>query len=250
MSRPKLYFDILTLFPNFFHSPLRTSLVSKAIKNKLIHVTVHDIRQFGIGTHKQVDDRPFGGGPGMVLKPDVLELALKNVLAQGRTRGLRVKPKVILLDPTGASFNQEKAEVFSKKRWFILICGHYEGVDERFKDLFVDEQISIGDYVLSGGETAALVVIEGVSRLLPGFVGEAESTLSESFTEVKLNGKVSRLLDYPVYTRPEGFKGRQVPKILLSGNHGAIENWRMEKRVEKTRKIRPDLLQRSKSRDR
>ena len=207
MSLPKLYFDILTLFPNFFHSPLRTSLVSKAIKDKLIHVAIHDIRQFGIGTHKQVDDRPFGGGPGMVLKPDVLELALKNVLAQRRSRGLRVKPKVILLDPTGTTFNQEKAEVLSKKKWLILICGHYEGVDERFKDLLVDEQISIGDYVLSGGEVAALVVLESISRLLPGFVGEVASTLSESFSKVKLNGKSRRLLDYPVYTRPENFKG-------------------------------------------
>ena len=156
--------------------------------------------------------------------------------------GLRVKPKVILLDPTGTTFNQEKAEVLSKKGWIILICGHYEGVDERFKDLLVDEQISIGDYVLSGGGVAALVVLESISRLLPGFVGEVASTLSESFSKVKLNGKSRRLLDYPVYTRPENFKGRPVPKILLSGNHPEIENWRIERMVEKTRKNRPDLL--------
>ena len=234
--------DILTLFPNFFSSPFSISLLSKAIRKKIVAIFLHDIRDFGTGKHKSVDDRPFGGGPGMVLKPDVLSKSLESVIGTASKAGLRSRPWVILLDPAGTHLTQGKVEQLSKKSWLILICGHYEGVDERFKKNFINEEISIGDYVLSGGEAAALVLTEAVSRLLPGFLGKIESSQLESFSKVSFAGKELTLLDYPVYTRPENFQGHPVPKILLSGNHSKIEKWHFEKALEKTKKRRPDLL--------
>jgi tRNA (guanine37-N1)-methyltransferase len=235
-------FDILTLFPEFFKNPLSYSLLGKAIEKKIVDVHLHDIRESGIGKHKTVDDRPFGGGPGMVLKPDVLAKSLKSAIKTAQDMGVKEKPLVVLLDPAGKRLNQDKVRLFAKKKWLILICGHYEGVDERFKEVFVDEEVSIGDYVLSGGEVAALVVIEGVSRLLPGFLGKSESIQNESFSRLKLAGKEFALLDYPAYTRPESFKGKAAPEILLSGNHEQIKKWRLEKAFERTKKRRPDLL--------
>lgn len=235
--------DILTLFPDFFKSPLSTSLIAKAVNKKVLKIQIHNIREAGIGIHKQVDDRPFGGGPGMVLKPDVLAAALKNVVGkEGGKNAAEKKPYVILLDPAGTPFDQEAARALSQKRWLVLICGHYEGVDERFKEFCVDREVSIGDYILTGGEPAALVVIDAVARLVPGFLGKEESAISESFSKVELLDKVVTLLDYPVYTRPESFSGRKVPKVLLSGNHEEIKKWRLAASIEKTKKRRPDLL--------
>ena len=241
MTSASLRFDIITLFPNFFESPLGCSLISKALKNKLIEVNIHDMRKSGKGVHKQVDDRPFGGGPGMVLKPDVLLDSLRKAISLGKKELKSTKPHIILLDPTGNIFKQEKAVRLSKKGWIILICGHYEGVDERFKQ-FVSEEVSIGDYVLGGGETAAFVLIDAISRMVPGFLGKDESATSESFTRPSSRSKSSLLLDYPAYTRPENFLGTKVPQALLSGNHKEIAKWRTNKRIEKTRKKRPDLL--------
>ncbi|HEX7456049.1 MAG TPA: tRNA (guanosine(37)-N1)-methyltransferase TrmD, partial [Candidatus Nanoarchaeia archaeon] len=198
-----IQFDILTLFPDFFKTPLSSSLTAKAISKEILAVEVHDIRKFGKGKRRQVDDRPFGGGPGMVLKPDCLADSLKQVAAQGQKKLKEAKPHVIFLDPGGRAFNQERAQGLARKRWIILICGHYEGVDERFKELFVDEEISIGDYILSGGETAALVLVDTIARLIPGFLGKSDSAVFESFSKAKLDGKKVLLLDYPVYTRPE-----------------------------------------------
>lgn len=237
----KIHFDVVTLFPEFFETPFKMSLLGKAIKKDLISIDIHNLRDFGIGKHNQVDDRPFGGGPGMVLKPDCLAASLKKVVDTGKKKK-RKEPYIILLDPSGNKFVQKKAEIFSKKRWVILICGHYEGVDERFKELYVDEEISIGDYILSGGEAAALVMVESISRLIPGFLGKKESVFQESFSLAKVNGKNLRLLDFPTYTRPEIFEGEKVPNILKTGNHSKIEDWRQSKSLERTKKLRPDLL--------
>ena len=242
MPQKKIQFDILTLFPEFFESPLSTSLISKALKKGVIGINFHDIRQYGVGKRKQVDDRPFGGGPGMVLKPDVLERSLQSVISVAPKHPEGYKPYIVLLDPAGKLYNQEKVQKLSKKGWLIFICGHYEGVDERFKDLFVDEEISIGDYILGGGETAALVLIDSISRLIPGFLGEKQSLVNESFSSAKVNQKKVKLLDYPVYTRPEEFAGKKVPGILLSGDHAKINKWRLNEQIEKTKMKRPDLL--------
>jgi tRNA (guanine37-N1)-methyltransferase len=236
-----LYFDILTLFPRYFDALENYSLISKAIEKKTIQVDTHDIRKFGRGKHKQVDDRPFGGGPGMVLKPDVLQDCLNNAINAGRKSNKGVKPYVVLLDPSGTTFRQKSAEILSRKGWLILICGHYEGIDDRIKDL-VDVQISIGDYVLGGGEPAALVLVDTISRLVPGFLGKNESAITESFSRVPIGGSTKEMLDHPSYTRPEVFEGKKVPKVLLSGNHQEISKWRFAKRLEKTKRERPDLL--------
>ena len=236
-------FDILTIFPDYFESPFRNSLLSKGIKNKIIDIGIWDIRKFGKGRHKQVDDRPFGGGPGMVLRADILQCALKNTVDTVKNKfKLKKPPYVISLDPSGIPLKQRRAIKLAEKSWVILICGHYEGIDERFKELFVNEEISIGDYVLNGGEAAALVLIETISRLIPGFLGKKESLISESFSEVSIDGKKVSTLDYPSFTRPEIFAGKNVPKVLLSGNHKQIEKWRTEQSLIKTRKKRPDLL--------
>ena len=242
MPQKKIQFDILTLFPEFFESPLSTSLISKALKKGVIGINFHDIRQYGVGKRREVDDRPFGGGPGMILKPDVLERSLQSVISATPKHSEGYKPYIVLLDPAGKVYNQEKAQKLSKKKWLVFICGHYEGVDERFKDLFVDEEISIGDYILGGGETAALVLIDSISRLIPGFLGEKQSLVNESFSSAKVNQKKVKLLDYPVYTRPEEFAGKKVPGILLSGDHAKINKWRLDEQIEKTKRKRPDLL--------
>ena len=242
MPQKKIQFDILTLFPEFFESPLSTSLISKALKKGIIGINFHDIRRYGVGKRRQVDDRPFGGGPGMVLKPDVLKRSLQSVISVAPKHPEGYKPYIVSLDPAGKVYNQEKAQKLSKKGWLIFICGHYEGVDERFKELFVDEEISIGDYILGGGETAALVLIDSISRLIPGFLGEKQSLVNESFSRAKVNQKKVKLLDYPVYTRPEEFAGKKVPGILLSGDHAKINKWRLNQQIEKTKRKRPDLL--------
>lgn len=220
---------IITLFPDIFKPFLATSIVAKAIKIKKLDVDLIDLRDFGLGQRREVDDRVYGGGVGMILQIEPIDKAIRFVKSKVKVQ----RSKVILLDPQGNKFDQSKAQKLAKKDHLILICGKYEGVDERVRKL-VDEEISIGDYVLSGGETAAMVVLDAVARLLPGVL-EKEATEFESFSK-------DNLLETPQYTRPEVFRGLKVPKILLSGNHKEIERWRKEQALKKTRKRRPDLI--------
>jgi tRNA (guanine37-N1)-methyltransferase len=206
--------DILTLFPEMFNGPFEASIIKRAESRDLIKVEVHDLRKWGEGTRRNVDDRPYGGGVGMIMRIDIIDAALKEL----RTK----KSKVILLDATGQRYTQVKAQEFSKLEHLILIAGHYEGVDHRVHEHLVDEVISIGDYVLTGGEIPAMVLVDSVIRLIPGVLGKDESSVDESH-------KVPGYLEYPQYTRPEDYKGWGVPKVLLSGNHKEIENWRKEK---------------------
>lgn len=220
-------FDILTIFPEFFSTPLQTSLLGKAIQSRKLAVHLHNIRDFCTDKHKQVDDIPYGGGPGMVMKPEPIVACVRAIPRKKKSRA-------ILLTPRGELFTQAKALGWSQEDQLLLICGRYEGVDERVAQLVVDEEVSIGDYVLNGGEAAALVVLEAVVRLLPGVVGNQTSLVRESFAE--------GLLEYPQYTRPPEFEGHKVPEVLQSGNHRAIEQWRQEEALVITRKRRPDML--------
>ena len=217
-------FDVLTLFPDMFKS-LDESVIGKAIEKKLIEINLINIRDFSKDKHKKVDDTPYGGGAGMVMKPDVVYDAYLSVKDE--------KAKVIYLTPQGNVLNQEKVKQLSKNEHLILLCGHYEGIDQRVLDEIVDEEISIGDYVLTGGELPAMVLIDSVSRYIEGVINE-ESIDEESFS--------TNLLEYPQYTRPEEFRGRKVPDVLISGHHENIKKWRAEKALEVTKKKRPDLL--------
>lgn len=217
-------FDVLTLFPDMFKS-LDESVIGKAIEKKLIEINLINIREFSKDKHKKVDDTPYGGGAGMVMKPDVVYDAYLSVKDE--------KAKVIYLTPQGNVLNQEKVKQLSKNEHLILLCGHYEGIDQRVLDEIVDEEISIGDYVLTGGELPAMVLIDSVSRYIEGVINE-ESIEEESFS--------TNLLEYPQYTRPEEFRGRKVPDVLISGHHENIKKWRAEKALEVTKKKRPDLL--------
>jgi len=218
--------DILTLFPEMFKGPFEESIVKRAKKKGLVEINIHNLRDWARNKHKTLDDRPYGGGMGMVLMVEPIYQALSDI----KTRGSRV----ILLTPQGTPFRQKKARELSKLKHIIFIAGHYEGVDARVQEHLVDEEISIGDYVLTGGELPAMVVVDTVVRLLPGVL-EKEATEKESFSPASL-------LDYPTYTRPETFRGWKVPEVLLSGNHAEIEKWRNKKSLEATRKKRPDLL--------
>ncbi len=217
-------FDVLTLFPEMFEI-LNQSIIGKAIEKDLIDINVINIRDFSKDKHKKVDDTPYGGGAGMVMKPDVVYDAYQSVKD--------ANAKVIYMSPQGKPLNQKKVEELSKENHFIILCGHYEGIDQRILDKIVDEEISIGDYVLTGGEIPAMVLIDSVSRYVEGVLKE-ESIKEESFS----NG----LLEYPQYTRPEVFEGMKVPEVLLSGHHENIEKWRKEKSLEITKKKRPELL--------
>jgi tRNA (guanine37-N1)-methyltransferase len=228
-AAPRLHFEILTLFPELFDSFLAASLLGKAIEGDLIRVDRTNPRDFAPGKHKSVDDGPYGGGVGMVLRPQPLAAAIDHVEA---ARGPCHR---ILLSPQGRLFDQQKAAALLAHPRILLICGRYEGVDERIPALYAHDVLSIGDYVLSGGEIAAAVVIEATSRLLPGVLGKNESTVDESFTAGRL--------EYPQYTRPPEFRGLPVPEILLSGDHGAIERWRRRESIRRTIERRPDLLE-------
>ena len=217
-------FDVLTLFPEMFET-LKSSVIGKAVEKGLIDINLINIRDFSEDKHNKVDDTPYGGGAGMVMKPDVVYRAYQSVKEE--------KAKVIYMSPQGRTLNQQVVENLSKERHLIILCGHYEGIDQRVLDKIVDEEISIGDYVLTGGEIPAMVLIDSVSRYVEGVLKE-DSIQEESFS----NG----LLEYPQYTRPEVFEGESVPSILLSGHHEKIERWRKEKSVEATKKKRPDLL--------
>jgi len=221
-------FDILTLFPGMFSSPLRESILGKAIEKGLIEIVTVNIRDFAPDKHQVVDDAPYGGGQGMVMKVEPIVRAIEWAKAQNPSGW------VIYLTPQGRPFNQGAARNLSSRSHLILVCGRYEGIDERVRERFVDEEISIGDYVLTGGELAALVVIDAVSRLLPGVLGSDQSAEEDSFFH--------SLLEYPQYTRPISFRGSEVPEVLLSGNHGAISSWRRRKALERTLVRRPDLL--------
>ena len=217
-------FDVLTLFPEMFDS-LKQSVIGRAVEKELIDINLINIRDFSKDKHKKVDDTPYGGGAGMVMMPDVVYRAFQSVKTE--------KSKVIYMSPQGKKLDQKKVEDLSKQEHLIILCGHYEGIDQRVLDKIVDEEISIGDYVLTGGELPAMVLIDSVSRYVKGVLKE-ESIKEESFS----NG----LLEYPQYTRPEIFEGEKVPEILLSGHHEKIEKWRKEKSFEITKKKRPDLL--------
>jgi tRNA (guanine37-N1)-methyltransferase len=250
--------DILTIFPDFFRGPLDHGITRRACEMGLAKIEVHDLRQFTHDKHRTVDDRPFGGGEGMVLKPEPLFECLESLGLESResrvhNRAARTaRQSVILLSAQGQRFTQKVASELAALDRMVLICGRYEGVDERVADFLADRELSIGDYVLSGGEMAAAVIIEAVMRLLPGAVGNAASTRQESFTEhtpANNSGGADStcgsggLLDYPHYTRPSEFRGMAVPEALMSGNHEEIRRWRRERALEKTLRNRPDLLE-------
>jgi tRNA (guanine37-N1)-methyltransferase len=221
--------DVLTLFPGIFKGPLDESILKRARDAGLIDIHLHDIRDWATDKHRTVDDYPYGGGAGMVMKPEPIFAAVEAVQQMVEPSG-----RVILLTPQGRVFSQAIARELSSEPRLLLLCGRYEGVDERVREHLVDDEISIGDYVLGGGELPAMVLIETVARLVPGVLGSEESLAHESHT--------GGLLEYPQYTRPEDFRGWKVPDVLLSGNHGEVEKWRNQQRLERTRRRRPDLL--------
>jgi tRNA (guanine37-N1)-methyltransferase len=229
--------DILTLFPEMFKGPFDESIIQRAQKKGLVEIKIHNLRKWAVDKRGTVDDRPYGGGTGMILMIEPIYKAL------GKLKNSKPKTKVILLDPRGKVFNQKIARKLSKEKHLIFICGHYEGVDERVKEHLADEVISIGDYILTGGELPAMVITDAVVRLLPGVLEKPEATKFESFSNLKIGKlKIGSLLEYPQYTRPENFLGWKVPKILLSGNHQKIAEWRKKKAQELTKKLRPDLI--------
>jgi tRNA (guanine37-N1)-methyltransferase len=222
--------DIITLFPNMFAGPFAESIIGRAIEHNLVAIVVHNLRDYGLGKHHVVDDRPYGGGPGMVLKPEPL-----FELVEGIKGGDRVP--IILLSPQGRLFCQKVAQELATHEQLVLICGHYEGVDERICEHLVSDEISIGDYVLTGGELAAMVVVDAVVRLLPGVLGSEESPTEDSHA--------GGLLEYPQYTRPQVYRGWAVPQVLLSGNHSQVARWRKEQSLLRTLARRPEFLEKA-----
>ena len=227
-----LRFDIVSIFPGMFESPFGDSIIQRAREEGLLDLRVHDLRDYSLNKHRKVDDTPFGGGVGMVMNVEPIArviTAIKKEVPETRT---------ILLSPGGRPFDQEKAWELSRLPSLTLICGRYEGVDERVRLHFVDEEISIGDYVLTGGEIPAMVLVEAISRLVPGVLGDPESVVEESFT--------GELLEYPQYTRPRDYQGFKVPEILISGDHKKIRDWQKAEALKKTARVRPDLLKNNK----
>jgi tRNA (guanine37-N1)-methyltransferase len=221
-----LHIDVLTLFPRMLDGFLTESILGKGLQNGLLSVKMHDVRAWSTDKHRTADDRPFGGGAGMVMKPEPVFAAIEEVQTPGCRR--------IYLTPDGTPLSPALAKELSQQSHLVLLSGHYEGIDQRIRDRVIDQEISIGDYVLTNGTLAAAVLIDAVCRFIPGVLGEEKSLTHESFT--------SKLLDFPQYTRPAEFRGMSVPEILLSGNHAEIEKWRHARQVEKTRQVRPDLL--------
>ncbi|MBI2913528.1 MAG: tRNA (guanosine(37)-N1)-methyltransferase TrmD [Chloroflexi bacterium] len=218
--------DILTLFPGMFRGPFEESILKRAIDRGILQIHIHDIRAFATTRHQVVDDYPYGGGAGMVMKPEPIFAAVESVR--------RESSRVVLITPQGRPFRQPVAQELSKVEHMVLLCGHYEGVDERVREHLVDDELSLGDFVLTGGELAAMVVCDAVARLLPGVLGAEESAVEESFAE--------DLLEYPHYTRPPEFRGWSVPEVLLSGDHARIARWRRQQSLLRTLRRRPDLL--------
>jgi len=221
-----LHIDILTLFPQMLDGFLAESILGKALERGLLSVQVHNLRDWTTDKHHTADDRPFGGGAGMVLKPEPVFAAIEQLQRPGCRR--------IYLTPEGEPFTTALAEKLSHEQRLILLSGHYEGIDQRIRDCLIDQEISLGDFVLTNGTVAAAVVVDALSRFIPGVLGEEKSLTHESFT--------NKLLDFPQYTRPAEYRGMSVPEVLLSGNHAEIEKWRQARRTEKTRQVRPDLL--------
>jgi tRNA (guanine37-N1)-methyltransferase len=244
-------FDIITIFPEFFTGPLDYGIVRRARQAGLIQITVHDLRDFTHDRHRTVDDRPFGGGEGMVLKPEPLFEAVESLIGSG---GTPADTSVILLSASGKIFRQDTVRELSRRGRLVLLCGRYEGVDERVAQHLATDEISIGDFVLSGGELPAAMVLEGVTRLLPGALGNEASAMRESFSIPDIAGTPSRgpsspsiaavgLLDYPHYTRPQSFRGWDVPEVLVSGDHERIRRWRRKQALAKTLRNRPEFLE-------
>jgi tRNA (guanine37-N1)-methyltransferase len=250
-----MQFDLITIFPEFFAGPLDHGIVRRAKEAGIVQIHVQDLREFTKDRHRTVDDRPFGGGEGMVLKPEPLFEAVEKLLGHGVGDSQVSQPKepeiaILLMSAAGKLFTQETARRLATLKRIILICGRYEGVDERVAEHLATEEICVGDYVLSGGELPAAIVLDAVTRLLPGALGNEASTQNESFSE--MNGTNPRairsvvagsgvLLDFPHYTRPAEFRGWKVPEVLIGGNHAEVAKWRREKALEKTRRNRPEL---------
>ena len=223
-------YHVLTLFPEMIENGMNTSITGRAITKGLLSLEAINIRDFAFNKHQKVDDYPYGGGAGMLMQAEPVYLSYESIAERiGR------KPRVIFLTPQGKTFNQDMAKEFALEEDLVFLCGHYEGIDERALESIVTDYVSIGDYVLTGGELPAMVVIDSVSRLVPGVLNNDESAQTESFSD--------GLLEYPQYTRPANYKGIEVPEVLLSGHHGNIEKWRHEKSLERTKKYRPDLYE-------
>lgn len=222
--------DILTLFPDMFKAVTETSVFGRAVQTGILDVRTHDIRDYTLDKHRHTDDYPFGGGAGMVMTPQPLFDAFDAVIGDAEK-----KPRCIYMSPQGRTLTHDKAAELSAEERIIILCGHYEGVDQRVIDTYIDEEISIGDYVLTGGELPAMVLMDCISRFIPGVLGKSESAQDESFS----NG----LLEYPQYTRPAEFRGQKVPDVLLSGNHAMIDEWRTEQSIKKTLEVRPELVE-------
>jgi tRNA (guanine37-N1)-methyltransferase len=248
-----MQFDVVTIFPDFFAGPLDYGIVRRAREAHLADVRVHDLRAYAHDHHRTVDDRPFGGGEGMVLKPEPLFEAVESLTASDSIANARAA--VVLLSASGKLFRQDTARRFAQLERIILLCGRYEGVDERVAEHLATDELSIGDFILSGGELGATLIVDAVTRLLPGALGNEDSSVNESFSAVETSANEPRpptshqspvtshlLLDFPHYTRPAEFRGWQVPEVLLGGNHEEIRRWRRERAFEKTRRNRPDLL--------
>lgn len=228
--------DVLTIFPEFFEQVFDFGIIRRGRASGIVEINIHDIRDFATDKHRMADDRPFGGGDGMVLKPEPIFAAIENVIGTAERDNYPLGTKVVLLSPQGRPFQQEIAKEFADEaNHLVLICGRYEGVDERVNETLVTDEVSIGDYVLSGGEPAAIVVTDAIVRLLPDALGSVTSAENDSFSD--------GLLDCPHYTRPAEFRGMKVPDVLLNGNHAEIEKWRASKALEKTRLYREDLLE-------
>jgi tRNA (guanine37-N1)-methyltransferase len=262
-------FDLITIFPEFFVGPLDYGIVRRAREAKLIETHTHDLRGFAHDRHRTVDDRPFGGGEGMVMKPEPLFEAVESLLGENSSAAVPAGTAIVLLSAAGKMFTQETARRFAKLERIVLICGRYEGVDERVAEHLATDEISVGDFVLSGGELPAVMVLDAVTRLIPGALGNEDSVVNESFSAeeneerfsggrhvvqtapTRGNSRQARdesgiadrgILDYPHYTRPPSFRGWVVPEVLLGGNHEEIRRWRRERALEKTQRNRPDLL--------
>lgn len=230
--KTKMQIDVITIFPQMFEGIIQESILKRAQQKNIVKINIHNLRDFALDKHYTVDDYSYGGGVGMVLKPEPIFRAVEKIM--GSRKGKR-KARIILLTPQGETFNQDKAKELSQEKHLLFICGHYEGVDERVKENLITDEVSIGDYVLTGGELPAMVIIDSLVRLLPGVLNKRESFENDSFYQ--------GLLDYPHYTRPGRFRGKSVPAPLLSGDHIRIRKWRMEKAIENTLKKRPDLLE-------
>lgn len=221
---------IITAFPNLLRGPLDESIIKRSVEKSLVEFFIHDLRQYSSDKHHRVDDYPYGGGPGMILKPEPIFSCIESIKEtyQVETSG------IVFLTPQGQKFSQAKAKEFAERPSLIFLCGHYKGIDERVREYWRMDEISIGDYVLTGGELPALVIIDSVIRLIPGVISDLDSAKTDSFYQ--------RILDCPYYTRPEIFRGMSVPEILLSGNHAEINNWRQEEALKQTLKMRPELV--------